>query len=195
MSDQPPKEPTAEPPATIDHYSPELPAPLDESRPYSVDYAHLGREDIQYRFAHCYLYGPFALSQAKTYAFLYPNASPNTAHVGASQLMRQPKTQEHIRSLCARNTLSADFVKHEIAREAMRLTKKKRKQIMHNDEVVTLESEEDNDRSAALALAADVLGLRKNQETAGVTVNVQLGTGLDLSERPPIDVTPSSDDE
>jgi hypothetical protein len=187
MSEQPPIE--NKPKAAL--------LPVESLRPYSVDLADFGKEDPQYRFAHCYLYGPFPLNRQETYRFLYPKAGDNTVRVESSRILHHPDTREHITALCSRNKLSPEFVAHEIAREAMRLTKKKRKQIMHEGEIVTLEQEEDNDRTPALALAADVLGMRKNQETAGITVHVEMGAGLSLDERPK-DITPprpTTDDE
>jgi hypothetical protein len=48
-------------------------------------------------------------------------------------------------------------------------------------------------KDAALALAADVLGLRKDQQTQGTTIHVHYGATTALAEDVPIDVTPTAE--
>lgn len=169
-------------------------AGIEAARPYPVDLQDLGQQDPHYRFAHAYLYGPHALTSGKTYAFLYPDSTEDAANTSGSRMLNHGKVQAHIRALCSQRKISREFVEHELTREiTRRVTRKTRQVVTQTGDIVTLSQTEERDRTPALTLAADILGMRKGPEVQGVTVHVHMGADLALDDAPPLDVTPASD--
>lgn len=128
---------------------------------------------------------------AEAYMAIYPDTKKSSAYSSAYELMRHPQFKD---SLAA--AIDVEFNRdtvRSLINERIRLTKaSKTKHIqgVNGDKLIDTLTTEDViiDNTAALALAANVLGMTKDQSTQGVSVTFNVA-GLDG----PVDVTVSGD--